>query len=63
MLLIALRTRSSTIQLAAFATAATIAICYLSAAYLTFARHNLSPFDLATGTLVARTRSAGTPES
>src|SRR5690606_21658822 len=53
-LLLALPASSTTTHLAAFTVSGTIATCYLCAAYLTFIRHNLSPFDLAAGTEVTR---------
>jgi len=53
-LLLALPASSTTTHLAAFTTAGTIATCYLCAAYLTFIRRGLSPFDLAAGTEVTR---------
>ncbi len=53
-LLTALPAASAIAYLAAFLFAGTVTLSYLSAAYLSFIRHNLSPFDLAAGTVVAR---------
>ena len=53
-LLAALPAASAMAYLAAFLIAGAVTLSYLSAAYLSFIRHNLSPFDLAAGTVVAR---------
>jgi uncharacterized RDD family membrane protein YckC len=53
-LLLALPATSTTAYLIAFTVSGTIATCFGCAAYLTFIRHGLSPFDLASKTQVTQ---------